>query len=204
MSPIPTELGQVYAAEKSWAMRARNGAWNTEVQQPPRLLFPGAFNPLHDGHLKLAQFAANRFQLDVCFEIAIRNADKPAIAAPQLLNRLEQFQQNEVLVTDLPSFTEKSRHFPGCHFVIGIDTAIRIMDLRFYNNSFEILSASLSEIDDNGCRFIVAPRLIDGEVCTFSDFNIFQNFSRLFHEIRPQEFRVDLSSTELRSSTSLD
>ncbi len=38
-----------------------------------------AFHPLHDGHRKMAQVAADILNTDVEFELSVRNVDKPAL-----------------------------------------------------------------------------------------------------------------------------
>src|SRR5262249_40382546 len=43
----------------------------------PRLLLPGAFNPLHEGHCRLAEAAARLTGLEADLELTVRNADKP-------------------------------------------------------------------------------------------------------------------------------
>ncbi|HEX2474763.1 MAG TPA: hypothetical protein VHK01_08460, partial [Lacipirellulaceae bacterium] len=40
------------------------------------VLFPGAFNPLHDGHLRMAEVAQAHYGVPVTFELSIANVDK--------------------------------------------------------------------------------------------------------------------------------
>ena len=45
----------------------------------PRAIFPGAFNPLHQGHLRMSEIAAKRLGVPVEFELSIENVDKPPL-----------------------------------------------------------------------------------------------------------------------------
>lgn len=51
------------------------------------------------------------------------------------------------------------------------------------------------------CRFLVAGRLTRGHFHTLADLPIPTNFMDLFEAIPEAEFRLDLSSTELRQRT---
>jgi hypothetical protein len=56
---------------------------------------------------------------------------------------------------------DKARIFPGCWFVVGADTAERIVDPRFYGGDRDSMLLALDAIRRKGCRFLVAPRLAD-------------------------------------------
>src|SRR5205085_5534803 len=55
---------------------------------PPTALLCGSFNPLHAGHLRLAEVAALRLGRPVAFELGAVNADKPAFDAAEARRRL--------------------------------------------------------------------------------------------------------------------
>src|SRR2546426_3792733 len=46
----------------------------------PDALLPGSFNPVHEGHWRLAELAAQRTGLAVGFELSVTNVDKPTLA----------------------------------------------------------------------------------------------------------------------------
>src|SRR5262249_18559734 len=102
---------------------------------PPGLLLPGSFNPLHPGHLELAALRLGR---PAAFELSVVNADKPPLSESEVRRRLRQFaRQAPVWLTRAPTFLEKARLFGGAVFVVGADTAVRIVQPRFYGDSVE-------------------------------------------------------------------
>src|SRR5437763_52476 len=56
----------------------------------PRLVFPGAFNPLHEGHRQMAKVAARRLGAAVAFELSITNVDKPPLDFIEMQQRTNQ------------------------------------------------------------------------------------------------------------------
>jgi len=59
--------------------RHRPARWpNDAVRRPqPVVLFPGSFNPMHEGHVLLARVAEEQRQQPLAFEISVTNVDKP-------------------------------------------------------------------------------------------------------------------------------
>ena len=51
------------------------------------------------------------------------------------------------------TFAEKAQLFPGVVFVVGVDTAERIVQPRFYGDSEERMLQALEQIRQSGCRF---------------------------------------------------
>src|SRR5262249_54185824 len=126
----------------------------------PALLLPGSFNPLHEGHLSLAEVAGRLVGKSAAFELTAVNADKPPLPDAEVRRRLAQFAwRAPVWLTRAPTFLEKARLFPGATFVVGADTADRIVSPRFYQDSAEKMAEALAEFRGRGCRFLVAGRL---------------------------------------------
>ena len=99
----------------------------------PRALLPGSFDPLHRGHLGLADAAETELGLPVALELSLSNVDKPDLAPAEIARRVGQVGGRRPIVIDsAPTFVEKSRLFPGAVFVIGADTAIRVVDPAYY------------------------------------------------------------------------
>ena len=47
----------------------------------------------------------------------------------------------------------QAKLYPGCVFLIGYDTAIRIVNAKYYGNSHDKLVEALSDIRSQGCRW---------------------------------------------------
>lgn len=166
---------------------------------PPKAVLSGSFNPLHQGHIQLAQAACAQLHTRVVFECTAVNADKPPLPVPMLLERMGQFAGHwPIYASNAATFVEKSRLYPGATFVVGYDTAVRILNPRYYhNNQMEV---ALTQIRQQGCSFLVAGRVDKKK--TFHhphELPTPPEFADLFRAIPPHHFRVDLSSTEIRT-----
>lgn len=169
---------------------------------PPTLLLSGAFNPLHDGHLEMARVAGQLQEEEVAFELAIDNADKPPLSTTTALDRIAQFAgRYTIYASGAPTFIAKARLYPGATFVVGYDTAVRILQPRYYGNSVADLENALDEIRERGCRFMVAGRAgDDGVFRRARDLDVPAKYKDLFERIPSDLFRNDISSTELRQT----
>jgi len=166
----------------------------------PAAVLPGSFNPKHAGHIGLAETAAAILGTPVHFELSAINVDKPALSAEEIRRRLAQFAWHATVeLTRAPTFVEKSRIFPGGTFVIGFDTAERLVAARYYGGEAQ-MHAALREMAERGTRFLVAVRRdASGRVRSVSDAPIPRSFIELFVEIPESRFRLDTSSTEIRA-----
>jgi len=166
----------------------------------PGVLFPGSFNPLHEGHLLLARVAEELRQQPLAFEISVTNVDKPPLAGDTVRHRLAQFAwKSSVELTRAPTFVEKSRLFPGATFVIGADTAERLVAPKYYGDEARMHDA-LEEIASSGGSFLVAVRLdAAGRVRALNDIPVPRRYADLFTEIPEHLFRFDTSSSEIRA-----
>ncbi len=161
----------------------------------------GSFNPLHHGHRKLKDVAEARLGQKVVFELSIANVEKATLSSGEVKLRLQQFTEGNIAVTHAPRFRDKAKLFPGCCFVVGFDTATRILDPRFYGNSVSELSASLYDFAEAGNSFLVAGRVDNtGRFRGVSNLAVPRQFRTLFVGIPETAFREDISSTELRDS----
>ena len=186
------------AAEALAPRPSPRSAEPVERLTPPRAIFPGAFNPLHDGHRQMAELAGRLLSLPVEFEISIENVDKPPLDFTEMEQRAAQFAGQTLWFTRAATFERKAALFPQATFIIGVDTLRRIADPRYYGGSPAAAAAAIERIAASGCRFLVFGRAADGDFQTLAHLNLPESLARLCREVPPDQFRADVSSSELR------
>jgi hypothetical protein len=170
------------------------------AEEPPdrEAILSGSFNPLHVGHERLAASAATRCN-GVVFDLGVVNADKAPLGVDEVEARLRQFRgKHTVVLTRTPLFRDKAALFPGCTFVVGYDTAVRLVDPSYYRGPAG-RDEALSAVRDRGCRFLVAAREADGVVRTLRDVAVPEPFAGLFVEIPASEFLDPSASRHIRT-----
>jgi len=165
----------------------------------------------------------------VFFELSVTNADKPPLDPSEVERRLNLFLElppsdlpNDwgVILTNAPLFSQKtsilSEIIPGdpssgsnrkLTFVLGTDTFVRIINPKYYENSEDNMVAALTAMKERGVHFIVGGRLeqgIQGERPKFVSgeeelLSLPSNVQDIFTILKEEDFRVDVSSTELRN-----
>lgn len=170
-------LGLLYNKQENFRLYERfNSEWLCQVDQElPKnyILFPGSFNPMHDGHKEMIR-KVNELYPDKCIfiEISLFNFDKPTVDPLSLQNRLNSIDTSlvdGVIVSNCKTFEEKIKYFNPFAFIIGFDTFCRIDDIE--------------ELD---ARFIMFPR---------------KGGNRIIHRHNVQiiDCKIpDISSTEIR------
>jgi nicotinic acid mononucleotide adenylyltransferase len=186
-----------------------------------RMYLPGSFNPLHAGHMGLLDVAVRKVSenssgnnnsqqsqhlIEGAFELSIGNADKGFLSVDEVKRRLAQFTSRTnlpVVVTKAPLFTQKAQLFPSSTFVVGHDTAERLLKPEYYGNSRESMALQFAALAGRKCQFIVAGRrnAKTGQFEPWDDVVVPQFLEgwNLFQGIAEEEFRADISSTDLRN-----
>ena len=172
---------------------------HSSLQSPPRALLSGSFNPLHHGHIELAAVAARRLGVPVHFELSIANADKPELPHEEVERRVSQFANvGPVWLTRAATFTAKADLFPGVAFVLGWDTAVRVIDSKYYGG-IDGRDLALRKLLERQCRFVVAGRVdASGRFRVWDGGDLAEEFAPLFVALTEADFRADVSSTQLR------
>ena len=193
-------IDQLLAGERDRVTVQPDGQMMLAAPQPS-VLFPGSFNPMHEGHVLLARVAQELRQQPLAFEISVTNVDKPPLAGETVRQRLAQFAwKSPVELTRAPTFLEKSRLFPRTTIVIGADTAERLFGRKYYGDNEARMHKALEEIASSGASFLVAVRIdAAGRVRALGDISVPRRYADLFSEIPEHRFRVDTSSSEIRA-----
>ena len=181
-----------------------DGIWGTKLPKN-LLILSGSFNPFHEGHLGMMQKGKDITKLLPVYEISVLNVDKHSLSLNDLFDRLDTFpDKSRILITASPRFNEKSVLFPNSKFLIGYDTALRLLDSKYYSdfvdiNNNNIVLDVLEVIRENKCSFIVAGRIDKvGNFRSIDDLEIHHSYKQLFSGIPEKSFRLDISSTQIR------
>jgi hypothetical protein len=92
----------------------------------------------------------------------------------------------------------KSARFPGATFLVGTDTLVRIADPHYYGGSRAACRSALGQIAARGCRFLVFGRDTGAGFASLGDLDLPEQLAQICREIPEEQFREDISSTEIR------
>ena len=199
-SVASAELADVWNQRTPIAWSLTDGNWSPQPPAPPVGILPGSFAPRHQGHVQLQQVAETILGQPVYYEMTVVNADKPPLDFDTIHRRRKNFTDQPLAVTASPTFLEKARLFPGTTFVIGADTAARVIDPRFYDHDPDQRDAALDAIAQLECRFLVAGRLDNGRFLELAALELPENAKDLFDAIPASLFRCDIASSDIRKT----
>ncbi len=170
----------------------------TEMPAAGMLVFPGSFDPLHEGHLRMAIVAQEIAERPLDFELSVTNVDKPSLDYLEMQLRSSQFAGRSLWLTRAATFLEKVDVFPASTFVLGADTYSRLADPKYYGGSAEAADRAVERIAGQARGLIVFGRERDGVFEDPARLDVPRSLRELTYFVSQREFRMDISSTELR------
>lgn len=168
-----------------------------------RVIFPGAFNPFHDQHERIAEVVSQITGYRVDLEVCIRNVDKPALSYATIMDRRDRLLgvmdkkqwAGKLIFTSTPTFAEKAAAFPESTFVVGWDTYARICDPKYGS-----VEEAVNLFKRHKVKFIVFDRIVGGMSCrqiyyTRIHPELLAISNVLDHEVLPP---VEMASSSIR------
>jgi hypothetical protein len=149
----------------------------------------------------MAALALARCGGPLALELSIVNVDKPTLDFLEIDARLAGLTDYSILLSRAPTFVEKAALVPGATFVVGADTIVRIADEKYYGGDQQKRDSAIAAIASRGCRFLVFGRECNGRFVVPSEMGLPSQLRQMCDEVPPSEFRLDMSSTELRGGT---
>ena len=190
----PTEWSELLLSHRQSV--GINGATNSL-----RLLLPGSFHPMHEGHQEMMRLAEEQTGHTGVYELSLGNVDKPPLDFIEIKRRIEGLEGRPLLLTSAVTFADKAQVVPGCLFAVGADTAVRIGKVAYYNNDPAQRDEAIAQIGKQGCRFLVFGREAEGGFQELDDLNLPPALKALCDGVPATDFRCDLSSTSIRNGS---
>lgn len=179
----------------------------TDVKIESCVLMAGSFNPLHHGHTQLLNDACKTTGQSCMgvYELSISNAAKSEINDIEIYRRTHQFidEKLPLLITNKPYFRGKVNFIDtNSWFCIGADTYRRFFDVQYYEGPEQLQEFTVF-LEQNGVQLLVGPRLNTDKVDHVQDYLALVPDGYKLSVKEVENFRVDISSTEIRKARKL-
>ena len=194
------QLSQLTAPE-SWQPLLHQTPYATCTQNHDgKLILPGSFNPLHQGHQQMLHVAESVTGLTGAYEMTLRNADKPDLDYLTVRERLDGLKVSPVWLTNLTNFEQKAERFSGRYFALGTDTLARIAQPRFYADDNNRMLQAIDNIVQHNIAFLVFGRLNGADFIELADLSLPANLESICQAVASEVYRNDISSSAIRAS----
>lgn len=165
------------------------------------VLFPGTFNPIHDGHMFMAEAVQDIGNVSTLYMITADSPHKPPLPVVTMLAKAVKIRMSDptrcVLFTQNdPLFIDKARKFPGASFLVGADSVERLLDPRWYGGKPEAVVDMLDEFERLGTRFYVFGRDSGKGMVRMSDIPVIGHHKNMFVQMPDNKYAI--SSTQIR------
>lgn len=171
----------------------------TDLDWNDYIIFPGSFNPVHFGHVEMAEQMERLTGKRVIFQISGTHPVKGVVPDEDLQRRLMQFKFRwPVIVTKAAGlYVDKAEQFPGAGILIGADALLGLLDTKYYDGGEIGMEAALRRFRQLGTHFYVVDRVVDGRLRTLKNIPILPEYLDMFQAVTS---RNDISSTAIRAS----
>lgn len=161
-------------------------------------LFPGAFDPPHEGHEAIANTLRGTDRVcEPVFAICSNPPHKAALSVQEMLRRAKMLRHRVTYFTQGdPLYIDKARQHPGTPLVIGADALLRMLDPKWGVDP----KAMFEEFHSLDTKLLVFGRDVDGRYVTAAEAigKVPLEGKRLARTFRAIDGRWDVSSTVLR------
>lgn len=173
MNKLMTQLGSLMDGHCTALFLQNNGSVEpycgitnySSYKDSSYYILPTSANPLHKGHLHMANFVSSIRDIDDVpihceFELSMTNVDKDDLSVDETYYRLKQFMElgRKCWITKFTTFAQKAHFFQECQFIVGTDTANRIINPKYYYDCKEERNKVMYDISNQNCSFMVLGR----------------------------------------------